>query len=148
MKSLISVCILALLSLPVTVFAETKTDKVVKVLEMTKVMSTAQKVNDAVIEQLSPMFPAEAAPVFEGVSASMTSDKFKNLIVKLYEEFYTEDELDAMISFYSSKEGKSILEKMPKVMQESMAIGNVYGQMQAKKIMDAMKEKGFEPKMI
>lgn len=146
MKSLISVCILALLS--VSAFAETKTEKVVKVLEMTKVMSTAQKVNDAVIQQLSPMFPAEAAPVFEGVSASMTSDEFKGLIVKLYEEFYTESELDAMIAFYSSKEGKSILEKMPKVMQESMAIGNVYGQMQAKKIMDAMKEKGFEPKMI
>ncbi len=107
-----------------------------------------QQVHNTLIKQLAPLFPKDAAPVLNSVSNSLKSNEFKDLIIKLYNKHYTEAELDAMFKFYSSKEGKSIIKKMPVVMQESMQVGNVFGQMQARKIIQEMKKKGFEPKSI
>lgn len=42
-------------------------------------------------------------------------------MVKLYASNFTEDELDGLNAFYASPVGQSSLEKMPMVMQQSMA---------------------------
>ncbi|OEF87700.1 DUF2059 domain-containing protein [Vibrio splendidus] len=46
--------------------------------------------------------------------------KLEPTIVTIYSNQFTEDELGAMIDFYKTEHGKSILKKMPKVTTESM----------------------------
>ena len=43
--------------------------------------------------------------------------------IKLYEETFTDEEIDGMIAFYSTPAGQSCLKKIPVVMQRSMVIG-------------------------
>jgi hypothetical protein len=50
-------------------------------------------------------------------------DKAKPAFVKLYSETFTEEEIAAIVEFYKSLAGKAMIEKMPLLMQRSMAVG-------------------------
>lgn len=47
-------------------------------------------------------------------------ENFEPAVMDIYQNHFTESEIKAMVEFYRSDEGQSILEKMPIVMQESM----------------------------
>ena len=128
--------------------ADTKNEKILKILEITNALQMGQQVHDTIFQQLAPLFPKEATPILLGISDAFKTDMFKDLIVSLYDKHFTESELDAMFTFYTSKEGKSIINKMPVVMQESMQVGNEFGKIQVRKIIEEMKNKGFEPEPI
>ena len=53
--------------------------------------------------------------------------------IKLYVKHYTEEELKAMIEFYKSPVGQSIIAKQGAVMEEMMMIGAKWGEEYAKK---------------
>ena len=55
--------------------------------------------------------------------------------IKLYEKHYTKEELQAMVDFYKSPVGQSIVSKQGAVMEEMMLIGAKWGEEYAKKIM-------------
>jgi hypothetical protein len=57
------------------------------------------------------------------VSDRLQWDKVKPAFVKLYSDTYTEEEIGAIVEFYRSPAGKAMLEKMPQLMQRSMAVG-------------------------
>ncbi|MFA0209280.1 DUF2059 domain-containing protein, partial [Vibrio cyclitrophicus] len=50
----------------------------------------------------------------------MSWKKLEPTIVTIYSEQFTEAEVEAMIDFYKTEHGKSILKKMPTVTTESM----------------------------
>jgi len=54
---------------------------------------------------------------------SMSWKRMEPLAIEIYERNFSEKEITDMLDFYKSDTGKSILEKMPVVMQESMEIG-------------------------
>jgi hypothetical protein len=49
-------------------------------------------------------------------------NKAKPALAKVYTDTYTEEELDAILTFYKSPAGKSLIQKMPEVMQRSMPV--------------------------
>jgi len=59
----------------------------------------------------------------QAVVARMLSwEKIKPQYVALYAETFTEDEIDGMLAFYRSPAGRAMREKMPVLMQKSMAL--------------------------
>lgn len=55
------------------------------------------------------------------VTAELSPAKLRPIMVDAYMKTFTEPELDAMYTFYSSPTGQSILAKMPQIMQNTMA---------------------------
>ena len=53
-------------------------------------------------------------------------DEILEQLMPLYDKYFTEDELKAFIAFYSSPEGKKLLETIPVLMQESVDISAEY----------------------
>lgn len=47
----------------------------------------------------------------------MSFDRMKPMFVKLYQDTFTQDEVDGMTAFYESPPGKALVEKTPKLMQ-------------------------------
>lgn len=47
-------------------------------------------------------------------------DKIKPIYMRVYTRTLTDKEVDAMTAFYSSPEGRSVMQKMPQIMQVSM----------------------------
>jgi uncharacterized protein len=52
----------------------------------------------------------------------MSWAKMKTLMVKVYADTFNEEEIDGIVGFYRSPAGAAFLQKMPTLMQKSMAI--------------------------
>jgi len=64
--------------------------------------------------------------------------KVKPLYVELYRETFVQSEVDGMLAFYASPAGKAVIEKMPIVMQRSMALSQSVLQSMMPKMKTAM----------
>jgi len=75
-------------------------------------------------------FPSDApmlTEVFELVFADEVSEKFYTAMEASFRECFSEDEAAALADFYESPIGKLMLERMPKVMQSTMAFAEEIG---------------------
>lgn len=80
---------------------------------------------------------------------TLSWDKMKPMMVKVYADTFTEEEVDGILNFYESPAGQAMLQKMPTLLQRSMAMGqqmlaDVTPQIQ--KIMQDMQKKAGEQK--
>jgi hypothetical protein len=62
---------------------------------------------------------SKAAAAMKG---EMTWEKMKEPMIDVYLKHYTEIEINDMLAFYNTESGKSIIKKMPAVMEDSMLI--------------------------
>lgn len=67
---------------------------------------------------------AKVAAVFK---EEFSYEKMKPMMINIYKESFSQDEVDGMISFYKSAAGQAVIKKMPVVMQSTMT--NVQTQM-------------------
>jgi len=85
-----------------------------------------------VTAQLNTMnVPADARPKAEEMQQRMMAliadrlswEKARPALIKVYSDTFTESEIDGIVAFYKSPPGQAMLEKMPQLMQKSMAVG-------------------------
>ncbi|HET7868584.1 MAG TPA: DUF2059 domain-containing protein [Burkholderiaceae bacterium] len=73
--------------------------------------------------------------------------KLKPAYVQLYRETFEQEEIDGLIAFYASPTGQAFVNKMPVVMQKSMAISQSLMQSLLPKMTAAIKEAITEAKI-
>ncbi|MBS1169085.1 MAG: hypothetical protein H6R01_3 [Burkholderiaceae bacterium] len=107
-------------------FSLTKTESIMNTLyaNLDNVMRSA--INESLKGQkLTPKqqralnaLPARMAQV---IREEFSWDKLKPVYLKIYQESFTQEEIDGLIAFYQSPAGVALVNKMPIVMQKSMA---------------------------
>ena len=60
--------------------------------------------------------------LLNAMKEEMAWSKMRDAYIDLYEKVYTEEEILDINKFYRSPAGKKMIEKMPQLLQESMAI--------------------------
>ena len=97
----------------------TQTDQMMKMMEPMMKGMMAQANKDIPAEQR-----AKVGEMQEKLLSMITVriNKAKPALAKVYTDTYTEEELDAILTFYKSPAGKSLIQKMPEVMQRSMPV--------------------------
>lgn len=139
--ALVGICVVS-----VAAFADTKPSEAS--LEELLTITESQKLIDAMWPQVEGMMNNaakqalgnsslndEQQKVLEGANSKMavvfkeefSFDKMKPMMISIYKESFSQDEVDSMIKFYKSKGGQAVIKKMPVVMQSTM--GNVQAQM-------------------
>ena len=99
-----------------------KKEKAIKVLEISGAIQTYV---DALLEGIKKMpLPFEDKELYAKFA---TSDSIMDHFIPVYMERYTDEELDAMISFYSSPAGQSIVKKSLLVVIELRKAGAQWG---------------------
>jgi hypothetical protein len=68
-----------------------------------------------------------------------TSELMKFLI-PLYDKYYTIEDLKAMNAFYESPAGQKVLATLPAITQESMKIGQAWGEQVARRVQQEIQE--------
>lgn len=66
-----------------------------------------------------------------------------DLMIPIYDKYYTESDIDELIKFYKTPIGKKTISNMPLLMQESMKVGQLWGQSIGEKAINRLKEKGM-----
>lgn len=130
----------------ISAFAGTKEDlskEMLQLVDMQKNMDSMvgqiQKMQSMQMKQMN--IPAEdqekmaefQKKLTEKIFDAMKWEKMEPDFIKLFSEVYTEDELKAIVAFYKTPAGQSMLKKQPLLMQKSMEISQ-------KNLMDVMPE--------
>ncbi len=114
-----------------------KTADIEKLLEITGALAIGKQMSDVAVSQLSqaikssrPDIPAELFTILEQEVNGLISEnipKFIALIIPVYDQHFTHDEIKGLIRFYQTDLGKKTIREMPLLMQESMTIGQQWG---------------------
>ena len=128
--------------MPLHAAAEALTDgkraDIIKLLDTTGAMNMGKQMSAMVVGQMSealkasrPDLPPELFDILrEEVSATFEENipMFVELIVPIYHRHFTHEELKGLLSFYETDLGRKKIRVMPLLVQESMLIGQQWGQ--------------------
>ena len=94
-------------------------------------------------EALDALMPV----LLDGMSSRV--GEFTDQMASVYAHNFTPDEMRQMVVFYRGPVGQKFLEKMPIVMQESMSLGQAFGQKVAgelqSRMIEELQKKGLKP---
>jgi hypothetical protein len=117
--------------------------KILEVLRLTDSAELGRQMMDQMLGSFEGSSPGVPAEFWSRLRDELETDDLVELIVPIYARHLTEPELDALIAFYSSEHGRSIVRKMPQVMQESMLAGQQWGADIARQVMERLEASGF-----
>jgi len=125
------------------VYGQTKNEDIVKLL----MVSGSDKLADQIMALIIPQFK-QLIPEIPDAFWSKFKEKLnvKDLIlacVPAYSKYYTHDEIKQLIRFYESPLGKRMVEVTPLLTQETMTIGQQWGEKIAQDIINELVKEGY-----
>ena len=116
-----------------------QTDKMVDdMIEQMKQMMSSMPTQPGITEKQKATMDSYQKKVMDLVSGELSWGKMENEFADAYAKAYTEDELKGLTEFYRSPLGQKLLEKSPKLMEESMMIPQKHIQAIAPQVQEIM----------
>jgi hypothetical protein len=104
-----------------------------------------------VIRNASPDIPKNEIEAFRQEILSLfdrSMPQFTASMKPIYKKHFNEADIDAMIAFYETPTGQKAIRKLPMLMQESIAVGQVWGAQIGREAMrrvkERLREKGYK----
>lgn len=88
-------------------------------------------------------FPAVASEFWTEFKKDIRLDDLRQLMVPIYDKYFTESDLDALIAFYTSPAGIKIRDAQPLIVKEATNAGAEWGKSVGEKVLQRLKEKGY-----
>ncbi len=135
MKIFTMLCFISLVTFSAHAEQQSSKESVEKLMELTEVA----KMMDAMHGQMRLMFDEMSKqmdisekdkPIYDNYTSKyadlleeqMNWQTFKGPMIEIYSNHFTEEEVKGFITFYESDIGKSMVRKMPMIMQDSMLV--------------------------
>ena len=117
----------------------TKPQKIRKLLALTGAEDLGRQMMDGMMKQFetAPNLPPGFARKFREIA--MKEDLI-TMLVPVYEKHLQEQDLDGAIVFFESAPGRNMTKAQPMILQESMLIGQQWGQSLAMKTFKALED--------
>lgn len=123
-----------------------KTDDIKRLLEITGSGKLGVQVGQTMISSFKKSYPNVPEEFWNSFLKELNSDVLINMIIPIYDKYYSESEIKELTEFYQSALGKKVIATMPQIMQESMQAGQNWGRAIGEKVYTNLKEKGFVKK--
>ena len=115
-----------------------------QLMDMTNALALGKQVGGALVTALNSQYPQVPPEFWQKLSDELTTERFLKVMVPVYEKHLTQQEVRAMIAFYKTPEGKSVIAKLPALTQESMAMGAALGQELAQEFVGRARATGYK----
>lgn len=116
-----------------------------ELMTLTGAGNMALQIMQNMIPALKQMAPPDIPESFWSEFAKeVDANELINGIVPIYQKHFTEEDVREAIRFYKSPTGAKFIAKQPQIMQESMAVGQRWGESIARRAMERIKNQ--EPK--
>jgi hypothetical protein len=113
-------------------------------LEVTNALALAKQVGTAVSAAMAAQHPQVPTKFWEELNDELTGERFVGLMIPLYQKHLTHEEVRALVDFYRTPTGSSVIAKMPALTQESMALGAALGQELASEFQSRARATGYK----
>lgn len=143
--TLLSLCIL----IPLFAFSQAPGSKYKSTLKRMFEVSGSEEAYKSAIRQMFVMFkqnqnvPAELWDGLEKEFMLTSMNDLVDLLTPVYQKHLTQSDLESIIAFYESPAGARFASKTPFIMEESMQVGQQWGQKVAADFEKKLKEKGY-----
>lgn len=105
-----------------------------ELMEVTRAGDMGRQVMEHMIGQFRTSSPDVPDAFWDRFLASTDAGKLEEMVVPIYVEHLTAEEMEAAVEFYRTPAGQALIEKMPVIMQESMQKGQEFGMEVAQEI--------------
>ena len=143
MKKTFLILSFCVLSLSANAQSSSKSKKINQLLELTGSAKMGIQIMDQMINTFKSSHSTVNEQFWEDFKKEIKMDDINNIIIPIYDKYYTENDIDQLIVFYNSPIGKKMISTMPQVMQESIAAGQKIGKEIGEKVITQLKAKGY-----
>lgn len=143
MKKTLLITSLVLVSFLANAQDNSKREKIKHLLELTGSGKLGMQVMDQMMSSFKNSYSTVKQEFWDNFRKEINANDIENLILPVYDKYYTETDIDQLITFYNSPIGKKMINTMPLVMQESMKAGQNWGREIGEKVLARLKEKGY-----
>jgi hypothetical protein len=116
-----------------------------KLMELTGVAYLGNQMSQQFLAEMRPIFPQVPESLWVEFVESWNVEELTELIIPIYDRHLSMTELQALIAFYSTPTGQSILQKLPTVTYESMVVGQQWGRAKGRELDRRLAERGYRP---
>ena len=127
-----------------SVAEQAKKESVDKLMQLTGAGDLSTQMMNQMLPAMQKMIPDAPAAFWITFKQEMDAKELMDAIVPVYQKQLSEEDIQAILSFYATPAGKKLISAQPAIMQESMMIGQQWGQqvfMRAKQKFDAIAPK-------
>ena len=137
------VLLLVLFLTAAAVFGQTKNDDILKLLKISGTEKLAEQMMEMMIQQFRQMFPEIPAVFWNKFKQKLDIDSLLRLCVPAYNKHYSHDEIKQLIQFYETPLGRKVVEVTPLLTQETMIIGQNWGEKLGQEIVEELMAEGY-----
>jgi len=87
-----------------------------------------------IFDSFRKMAPSAGDDIWRELERRFDVNELTEKLVPIYDKYYSAEDLKGIVQFYQSPLGKRVLSTMPKVLSESMAIGQEWGRRKGEEI--------------
>ena len=115
-----------------------------KLIELTGAANVSAEVMQQIIHPLRDGFPDVPAEFWDNFTKEVRSDELIDLIVPIYDKYYTREEIHDLMAFYQSPVGQKTVKILPKLSAEAISAGQEWGRAVADRAMRRLKQQGYD----
>ncbi|MEP1446662.1 MAG: DUF2059 domain-containing protein [Paraglaciecola sp.] len=135
MRKIVSILVVLGLSLPI--LAEpAKPESVQKLMDISGAGALGEMMMSQMMPALKQSIPDATEEFWQDVAAEMNFDQLITSIIPVYQQHLSEEDIQAILAFYNTPSGKKLISSQPLIMQQSMQIGQQWGQSVFMKVME------------
>ena len=124
-------------------YAQEKNDDILKLLKLSGSDKLAEQIMDAMIPQFQQLVPDIPKKFWTKFKKKLNIEDLLYACIPAYDKYYTHDEIKQLIAFYESSIGKKLAEVTPLLTQDTMAIGQKWGEKLGQDIVNDLIKEGY-----
>jgi uncharacterized protein len=115
-----------------------------KLIELTGAANVSADALRQIIAPLRAGFPQVPNEFWDSFVKEVRSDELIDLVVPIYDRYYTLEEIGDLTRFYQSPVGQKTIKVLPKLSAEAIDAGQEWGRIVADRAIRKLKDKGYD----
>lgn len=115
-----------------------------RLIELTGAANVSADALRQIIAPLKAGYPQVPQQFWDTFEKEVRSDELIDLVIPIYDKYYTRDEIHDLTLFYQSPVGQKTIKVLPKLSAEAIDAGQEWGKMVADRAMRKLRDKGYD----
>lgn len=121
-----------------------KAEKIKKFMDASGYSKMLQQSMASMFDVYEQNYPSADSTFWIEFRKEIKLDDLSALMIPIYDKYFNESDLDALVAFYSSPAGIKIRDAQPLIIRDATAAGAEWGKGIGEKVIKRLQEKGYQ----
>ncbi|MEO8215813.1 MAG: DUF2059 domain-containing protein [Acidobacteriota bacterium] len=114
-------------------------------LNITGMPKLAEQIMTQMLDGMASSAPGVSTEVWDRFKKKLNPDELVDLMIPVYDKYYTQSDVDGMVDFYKTPLGQKVIATLPGLSSDSMQIGRQWGEAKAHQVIEELEKEGKLP---